>query len=492
MAYPMKEHDRSNSYSFLSSILSLFEDEVASPIILALENEFGNSVNIMQFLALPVEDFPNLIYDKEKGRKLNRSTVRMMITIQDWIKWEMNKRPGIDFEWLSLDDYDDFLTKKARRSASSFVQPTSQLSVQLTTPISMGMSATHFMSPASFMPNVKLDVKQYPIFNGDMAAWSKFKRGVLSIASTHGLDEIFEDGTIVPAQGDSNFQFYTEKNKFVYSMWISRVTSGLALSILRDFEATKGGRGVYLKYLDIYEGKHNMKQVACMAMTKLNSLDLAYNSPGGMPVYVTKFREALQDLRDAGEPISDVLAKSFFLSKIQDNDYRAFVDNLISSKETFEECVQRFLDKYNMMNQNNGTDGNRQANAANNSQNGQKGSSRKQNNNTQEDHNNQGQVNKNWIDPEVWKDMTWEQKTACWNKKNAEQRNQTSFKQNTKHQDSQEVKFGPGTTRIIKNTETWDVEDVEDNDNGQPNNNNNNQSGAIRQESALLWPKQGK
>ena len=82
------------------------------------------------------------------------------------------------------------------------------------------------------MPNVKLDVKQYPTFNGDNASWIKFKRGVLSIASTHGLDEVFDTKTTVPAVGDPSYLPYMEKNKFVYSIWISRVTGGLAMSML--------------------------------------------------------------------------------------------------------------------------------------------------------------------------------------------------------------------------------------------------------------------
>ena len=65
--------------------------------------------------------------------------------------------------------------------------------------------------------------------------------------------------------------------------------SGLALSILRDFEDTRDGRGVYFKLLDIYEGKHNLEQVAIMAMTKLSKLNTTYNYQGGIPAFLTKF-----------------------------------------------------------------------------------------------------------------------------------------------------------------------------------------------------------
>ena len=68
------------------------------------------------------------------------------------------------------------------------------------------------------MSNVKLDVKQYPTFNGDGAQWIKFKRGVHSIASTHGLDDVFDDTKVIPAVGELDFPLFHEKNKFVYSI----------------------------------------------------------------------------------------------------------------------------------------------------------------------------------------------------------------------------------------------------------------------------------
>ena len=42
-----------------------------------------------------------------------------------------------------------------------------------------------FMQSGPFMPNVKLDIKQYPTFHGDTAQWTNFKRGVITLAATH-------------------------------------------------------------------------------------------------------------------------------------------------------------------------------------------------------------------------------------------------------------------------------------------------------------------
>src|SRR5688500_2757074 len=67
-------------------------------------------------------------------------------------------------------------------------------------------------SASSFMTNAKLDVKAYPIFNGENASWSKFKRGVTSMACTHNLDDNFDVTYTVPKLGDSDYQLYFERN----------------------------------------------------------------------------------------------------------------------------------------------------------------------------------------------------------------------------------------------------------------------------------------
>lgn len=228
---------------------------------------------------------------------------------------------------MQLDDYDDYLMAFATQNTQGTpISAPAPISAQTPyTPYQSNIPTTPFsgmtLNTTSLMPNVKLDVKQYPLFHGENAQWPKFKRGVLSIASTHGLDDIFDQNTIVPLVGDSNYYAYQERNKFVYSIWISRIVSGLALSILRDFENSRDGRGVYLKLLDIYEGKSNLEQVALMAMTKLSNLQFTYNYPGGIPTFLSKFRDAQQDLRDANQPLSDTMTKSILLSKINDNNY---------------------------------------------------------------------------------------------------------------------------------------------------------------------------
>lgn len=65
----------------------------------------------------------------------------------------------------------------------------------------------------------------------------------------------------------------------------------MALSIIRELEATRDGRGTYLKFINDYEGRHNIRQMATMAMGRLNSIQMAYNSPDGILAFLTKFRD---------------------------------------------------------------------------------------------------------------------------------------------------------------------------------------------------------
>jgi len=181
------------------------------------------------------------------------------------------------------------------------------------------------------------------------------------------------------------WSIFNEKNKFVYSFWISRVTSGLALSILREFKDKKDGRGAYFKFPEIYEGKHNLEQMHFWHLPGSTILSLQYKSPGGVPAFITKFRGALQDHKDANEPVSDAMSKSMLLSRMKDMEYSHIVDILIASSDNFEMCMTRLLDKYNMMNSgNNAPHQNNKVQRGNNKPN----NNRNNNNNNRSNNNN--------------------------------------------------------------------------------------------------------
>ena len=487
MSYPTKLHTRANSAGFYHHILSLFDDEPIINILTALEYE--GIKNLMDFIGTPPEDLVNLEYiDSEGVHYLTRAETRLLKSIHSWISWESISKPMIDFESLTLDDYDQYLLGQATRTS---ITPSAPVPV-FSTPYQGNIQSTPFSTSSvptpTLLTNVKLDIKQYPVFHGENASWPKFKRGVLSIASTHGLEDVFDKKFSPPAEHDPDYHVYNEKNRFVYSIWISRIVSGLALSILRDYEETRDGRGVYFKLLDIYEGKHNLEQVAIMAMNKLSNLHLTYNYPGGVPAFISKFRDAQQDLRDAGQAYSDTMAKSMLLSKISDNNYRHIVDALMVSQDNCEECMQRLLDKFNLMNQNKSKISNRNVNKTNKNQ--QK--NHKNNQNTQKNNNmHNNNTNKNtsrvtptnfkynpklkdtiFVEPDEWNKMSWDDRfTIMANRKkktNADNNNKTQSNFNSNKNNTRFVKFAE--------TQDEDEECKSDDDTVMRNNTNNTPS----------------
>ena len=148
----MKRHTRAVSGQFFIHILSLFPPAIHEPIATSL-TEIGIDC-LLDFLSEDINDLmENMSYE---DRELNTKEKRILINIHEWLIWETVHRPGIDFETLSMDDYDNYLSSKFAHTPA--IQPDIPHSSQ---PLS---SVPTVMSP--FVTNVKLDVKQYPIFNG--------------------------------------------------------------------------------------------------------------------------------------------------------------------------------------------------------------------------------------------------------------------------------------------------------------------------------------
>ena len=67
------------------------------------------------------------------------------------------------------------------------------------------------VTPSQFTANVKLDIKQYPTFNGEIGSWRKFKSNVLAIAATHGLEDVFDTKYKVPDPTAYAYVLFQEK-----------------------------------------------------------------------------------------------------------------------------------------------------------------------------------------------------------------------------------------------------------------------------------------
>src|SRR5687767_5262272 len=93
-------------------------------------------------------------------------------------------------------------------------------------PMSYMIQTPTMSQQSAFSMNVKCDTKQYLPFSSEYAKWPKYKRDITGLAATHGLDNVFDPKYNVPNPSDPDYGLFQEKNKFVYSMFISRITGG--------------------------------------------------------------------------------------------------------------------------------------------------------------------------------------------------------------------------------------------------------------------------
>ena len=177
--------------------------------------------------------------------------LRKLKQVLSWAKYRHTTFSNNDWTSFRAEDLDIFLAEVAPHLDST------------------GTTTTRDAT-SKFQSNIKLDVKSYPTFDGKIGSWLSFKRGVLSIASTHDLDCIFDPSFQVPEEGKGqDWLLYAAKNKFVYSMWSARVFGSYPLTIIRQHEKSKDGRAVFLDFLNHYESTNNLEQASLLAMNRL-------------------------------------------------------------------------------------------------------------------------------------------------------------------------------------------------------------------------------
>ena len=110
-APPGKPHTRATSIIYFKHAFSLF-GQAAEPIILGLQNKFSTlgTVSMMDVIGLPPDEFSQLEYANDAGnyQGLTRGEVRLAKSIQLWAMFEFDRDNRVDFEQLTMMDYDAF------------------------------------------------------------------------------------------------------------------------------------------------------------------------------------------------------------------------------------------------------------------------------------------------------------------------------------------------------------------------------------------------
>src|SRR5688572_32803978 len=119
--YPVKKHTRLVSATFFEHIIELFDQTLTSPIILGLQNKFSGTVTLMDFMAIPPDEFSLLEYKgaDEASYGLSRAELRLVKNIHSWINYEGHTCPGINFGQLEMEDYDNYQLSVAFKSPAT-------------------------------------------------------------------------------------------------------------------------------------------------------------------------------------------------------------------------------------------------------------------------------------------------------------------------------------------------------------------------------------
>ena len=118
---PTRPHTRAASADYFNHVFALFDTDLISSIILGLQNKLGTAVTLMEFIALPPEDLALMVFENEDGddKRLTRSELRLTKNIQNWMKYEVANKRDIDFEKLTMGNYNGFLLSHASGSQAT-------------------------------------------------------------------------------------------------------------------------------------------------------------------------------------------------------------------------------------------------------------------------------------------------------------------------------------------------------------------------------------
>jgi len=149
---------------------------------------------------------------------------------------------------------------------------------------------------ANFQSQIKLDVKSFRVFNGEITDWLPIKRGMVAVAASQGLSRVFQDPAHVPVPGTHDADMYSKQNTFIYNMLATCVTGGMALTIVHQHEASQDGCKAFDAICEWYESASNMQLIQNHALGLVSNTKFRPNSYGGIVKLLNNFKVVLLDL----------------------------------------------------------------------------------------------------------------------------------------------------------------------------------------------------
>ena len=254
------------------------------------------------------------------------------------------------------------------------------------------------------MPTIKIDVKSYPEFNGNLTGWKSFKQQFTSIATIQGISHIMKSDYVAPTSPPEEVEKFNSLNTFLQSILTFALSKSTATAIVKKYEETADGRSSWTDIVKWFEGQGSQETLAENALTALSTHKLHANSHGRTQLHMEKSQSALQDLKDMKQPYDPKLAKINFLNNIQDEEYKSTIEILkMDNNALYRDALLAIRRK--SISVENGKPQARQINRL--KKQGTTKSSTSHINNT-----NTKPHNSNWIPADKWKSMSKSEKEA--------------------------------------------------------------------------------
>ncbi len=292
--------------------------------------QFNEIDNVMEFMTLDENEIKELDYlAVNQVEKLDKPSIRKVKKLWQFARYEYQRDNEVSWTEMTPQDIQYYLVEILAKGT------TSQLETKMV---------------AKFKEGVKVDVKAYPQWNGLPSTWLTFKRKVLAVANTHQLGDVFDREFVIPRDDTPARELFRAKNEFVLSIWSGRISGGSAMTVIRRYSHHSDGRGVFFCLIDEFESQQNLDGAAMIALRNIHSLKLVYKGIS-VPEYISKFRDYLMDLEDAGQPMQDAMARTMVLQQVQDKNYSFIMDSALKDKNMHHEDIFTCLmDKYNQLN----------------------------------------------------------------------------------------------------------------------------------------------
>ena len=309
--------------------------------------------------------------------------VQALLMFKVWFGKYVKEYDGIPTDWITTfteEIWEEFLLLESVKVKTAPTVTTVNSSVNQAT--------------SSKLPQVKIDIRSYPEFNGKLKEWRVFKKQFISVASMHGIANIMNNDYKIPTDQDE-LMIFNQKNTFLQSILEHSLAKGTALSRVVKHSKKCNGIGSWVELVQWFEGQGSYETIAKEALTVLMTHKLTPNSHGGADKFMEKFEGALQELIDIERPYDHGMAKINFLTNIEDPDYRITKETLeMDDSKSYNDCLIEIRRRSILIDKAKKNVGIRRSNK----------SKRKSNNLKKK-------MGEHWIEPEKWRAMSQSEKS---------------------------------------------------------------------------------